>query len=120
LQSLEARRNGGFVHPGGLASQARSAAQRNLNKQVGTPPQRSRKNSQGSTGRRDSIGQQNGGFSQGGRQRGRLMWIPKSADQDNRKLDENMDQFSLNEMQLKNDMGSQNQEFQGLMTGKLE
>jgi len=119
LQSLEARRNGGFVQPGGLASQARSAAQRNLNKsQGGTPPQRSRSTSQSS-----SNGQQDdGGFSQGGRQRGRLMWVPKSPDQDNTKQ-ENMGQLNLedsNDMRLKNDMASQNQESQSITTGKLE
>jgi hypothetical protein len=125
LQSLEARRNGGFVQPGGLASQARSAAQRNLNRVQGsTPsPQRSRSSSQGSTGNgQQQQQQQDGGFSQGGRQRGRVMWIPKSPDQDKRKLEENMGQLNLhsNDMGLKSDMASQNQESQSLTTGKLE
>jgi hypothetical protein len=120
LQSLEARRNGGFVQPGGLASQARSAAQRNLNKsQGGTPLQRSRSSSQSSS---NGQQQQDGGLSQGGRQRGRLMWIPKSPDQDNTKLEENMGKLNLdsNDMQLKNDMAAQNQESQSITTGKLE
>jgi len=119
LQSLEARRNGGFVQPGGLASQARSAAQRNLNRsQGGTPPSRSRRSTQSSSNGQ----QQDGGFSQGGRQRGRVMWIPKSPDQDTTKLEQNMDQLNLdsNDMRLKNDMVSQNQESQSITTGKLE
>jgi len=128
LQSLEARRNGGFVHPGGLASQARSAAQRNLNKsQGGTPPQSSRRNSQSSTGRRgsDAEQQQNGRrFSQGGRQRGRLMWIPKTDQDKNFEMNTDQSNLSSDEMQLKSDMVSQNQEsafqLQGLTTGKLE
>jgi len=98
LQSLEARRNGGFVQPGGLASQARSAAQQNLNKSQGGTPQGSRRNSQTSFGRRNSnVGQQVGGGG-GVRQQGRLMWLPKTPDQDNQKFD----------------MMNQNQEEQGL------